>query len=152
MFGNRADGIEVNRPEGFTVTRNSIADNGGLGIDLVGGRTDPSGVTRNSKGGPNFPQLRGATDQGGATAVEGHVDAADPASITVELFASDAADPSGFGEGQTFVGTTTPDARGRFTATLPGGLAGKWLTATARYASGTTSEFSEAVLVPVPNT
>ncbi|MGH3093854.1 MAG: Ig-like domain-containing protein, partial [Gaiellaceae bacterium] len=61
-----------------------------------------------------------------------------------------APDPSGHGEGETFVGTATPDAKGRFTATLPTGLAGQWITATATDSAGNTSEFSEAVLVSVP--
>ena len=48
------------------------------------------------------------------------------------------------------MGSATPDAKGRFSATLPVGLAGQWLTATATYSTGDTSKFSEAVLVGVP--
>ena len=32
--------------------------------------------------------------------------------------------------------------RGRFTVSLEGGLAGQWLTGTATYSAGNTSEFS----------
>jgi hypothetical protein len=63
-----------------------------------------------------------------------------------------APDVSGHGEGEMFVGTATPDAKGRFTVTLPAGLAGQWITATATDSAGNTSEFSEAVLVGVPKT
>lgn len=147
----------------LTITRNSIANNGALGIDLLGGKEDPAGspgggVTRNdpkdrdtgANGLLNYPEKLRATDDGMATTVEGRVTSVDPQSITVELFASHAPDPSGFGEGETFVGTATADAKGRFTATLPAGLAGQWLTATSTDSLGNTSEFSEAVQVTVP--
>jgi hypothetical protein len=49
---------------------------------------------------------------GTATVVEGRIDFSDPQSLTIELFTNAAADPSGHGEGETFVGTATPDARG----------------------------------------
>ncbi|MGH3029319.1 MAG: right-handed parallel beta-helix repeat-containing protein [Gaiellaceae bacterium] len=147
---NGAAGIVNGGAAGFTISHNVIADNEGLGINLLGGREDEFGVTRNSKGGPNFPEIRGATDDGSATVVEGMVDYADPQSVTVELFANDAPDPSGHGEGQELVGTATPDAKGRFTVSLPAGLAGRYITATATGSTGTTSEFSEAVQVGAP--
>ena len=147
----------------LTITRNSIANNGALGIDLLGGKEDPAGspgggVTRNdaqdrdegANGLLNYPERLSAVDDGTATTVEGRITSPDPQSITVELFANDAPDPSGFGEGETFLGTATADAKGRFTATLPAGLAGQWLTATSTDALGNTSEFSEAVQVAVP--
>jgi parallel beta-helix repeat protein len=142
----------------FTVTRNSIVDNSGLGIDLVGGKEDATGVTRNDaqdrdtggNGLINYPERLTATDDGTSTAVEGRITSPDPQSVTVELFVNDAPDPSGFGEGQTFLATAISDAKGRFTATLPSGLAGRWLTATATDSAGNTSEFSETVLVGSP--
>jgi parallel beta-helix repeat protein len=148
----------------LTFTRNSIANNGALGIDLLGGKEDPAGspgggVTRNdsahdrdtgANGLLNYPERLMATDDGTATAVEGRVDVPDPQSLMIELFANEAPDPSGFGEGETFLATATPDAKGRFTATLPAGLAGQWLTATSTDTLGNTSEFSEASQVTVP--
>jgi parallel beta-helix repeat protein len=148
----------------LTFTRNSIANNGALGIDLLGGKEDPAGspgggVTRNdnahdgdtgANGLLNYPERLMATDDGTATTVEGRVDVPDPQSLTIELFANEAPDPSGFGEGETFLATATPDAKGRFTATLPAGLAGQWLTATSTDTLGNTSEFSEAAQVTVP--
>jgi hypothetical protein len=72
--------------------------------------------------------------------------------FTVELFANTAADPSDFGEGQTFLGAVTvvirPNCHGSFTVTLPIGVGGnKVLTATATDAEGNTSEFSRAIEV-----
>ena len=161
ITGNGFGGIVVTGgvfTEGFTISRNVISGNDGLGIDLVGGKEDANGVTRNDAqdrddGGNdlmNFPERLLAEDDGTATVVEGRITFPDPQSVTIELFANEAPDASGHGEGETFVGTATPDAKGRFTATLPAGLAGQWITATATDAAGNTSEFSEAVLVGAP--
>ena len=158
ITGNGGHGVRVDAADRFTITQNVTAGNAGLAIDLSGGRQDAFGVTRNDSKDRdvganqrlNFPERLMATDDGTATVVEGRVDFPDPQSLTIELFANEAPDPSGFGEGETFVGTATPDAKGRFTATLPAGLAGQWITATATDSAGNTSEFSEAVLVGVP--
>jgi hypothetical protein len=107
-------------------------------------------ATRGPTGSSTTRERLRATNDGTATTVEGRITSADPQSITVELYASAAPDPSGFGEGETFLGTATADAKGRFIATLPSGLAGQWLTATSTDAAGNTSEFSEAVQVAVP--
>lgn len=161
ITGNGLGGIVITGgvfTDGFTISRNVISGNDGLGINLVGGKEDSFGVTRNDSHDPddggndllNYPFRLMAADDGTATVVEGRVDFPDPQSLTIELFANEAPDPSGHGEGETFVGTATPDAKGRFTATLPAGLAGQWITTTATDAAGNTSEFSEAVLVGVP--
>jgi hypothetical protein len=65
----------------------------------------------------------------------------------VEFFANAAPDPSGFGEGQTFLGfaNVTTDASGHFggTANVAGAVpAGQKVTATATDPAGNTSEFS----------
>ena len=158
ITGNGASGVRVDAADRFTITRNAIAGNAGLGIDLSGGRQDDFGVTRNDANDRdeganqrlNFPHRLMATDDGTATVLEGRIDFPDPQALTIELFANAAPDASGHGEGETFVGTATPEANGRFTATLPAGLAGQWLTATTTDPAGNTSEFSEAVQVAVP--
>src|SRR5918996_5034763 len=161
ITGNGFGGIVVTGgvfTEGFTISRNVISGNDGLGIDLVGGKEDANGVTRNDAqdrddGGNdlmNYPDRLMATDDGAAAVLEGRIDFPDAQSVTIQLFANEAPDASGHGEGETFVGTATPDAKGRFMATLPAGLAGQWITATATDSVGNTSEFSEAALVGVP--
>lgn len=156
ITGNGSRGIAVAAGDRFTISRNTITDNARLGIDLGSGKPDQFGVSRNDsasdtdRGGNqvlNFPERLIAADSGTATTVEGRVAARDPRSLTIELFASGAPDPSGHGEGETFLATATADARGRFTATLPSGLAGQWLTATSTDVDGNTSEFSQAVQV-----
>jgi hypothetical protein len=69
---------------------------------------------------------------------------------TIEFFASPAGDPSGFGEGQYFVGSIP--AAASFTAHLavvvPAGYA---IAATATDSIGNTSEFSATTVVPPPS-
>ncbi|HZY85143.1 MAG TPA: hypothetical protein VFE78_09955, partial [Gemmataceae bacterium] len=65
----------------------------------------------------------------------------------VEFFANAAADPSGFGEGQTFLGaaTVSTDTNGHAAAMahVPGAVtAGQKVAATATDPAGNTSEFS----------
>jgi parallel beta-helix repeat protein len=158
ITANAQAGILVGSADRFTITRNTISGNSRLGIDLEGGSEDEFGVTRNDSGDRdtganqqlNVPFRLIAVNHGTATVVEGRVESPDPQSLTIELFVSDARDPSGFGEGERFAGTATPDARGQFRATLPAGLAGTWITATASDSTGNTSEFSEAVLLGAP--
>jgi hypothetical protein len=149
-FGIAVEGFVRTNPMGITISGNAIFANGGLGIDLGN-----DGVTPNDRGdgdtGPNgllnFPRLTAATDDGTITTVIGAMDTPNPETVAIELYSNDTADTSGFGEGQVFEGTATPDAHGRFTATLPAGLQGRFITATATDASGNTSEFSPAIAV-----
>ena len=156
ITGNGSDGVMVFGFPGassqghYTISRNVIFANGGLGIDLgIDGVTKNDGQDKD--GGPNdglnFPEFKHATDNGTTTEVDGRVPTPDPQSVTIEIFVNDAPDPSGYGEGQTFVTTATADAKGRFTASLPGGLAGKYLTATSTDPAGNTSEVSQAIEV-----
>lgn len=158
---NLADGIGVNGSAGVgvtgvTISRNAIFANGELGINLSTGFSGyPATVTLNDPGdldeGPNnlqnFPVLASAVDNGIGTTVTGAVDVASSGAVTIELYANDTMDPSGFGEGQTFVGAVTTSPAGDFVANLPAGLAGKNVTATATDAEGNTSEFSAGIAV-----
>lgn len=158
---NLGDAIAVNSsagagPTGVTVSRNAIFANGELGMNLATGFSGyPATVTLNDAGdldgGPNnlqnFPVLLSAVDNGNTTMVSGTVDMAQPALATIEIFANDTLDPSGFGEGQSFVGTAKPSVTGQFAVNLMPGLAAQYLTATATDAAGNTSEFSAGLLV-----
>jgi hypothetical protein len=74
---------------------------------------------------------------------------------TIEFFVSRAADPSGFGEGELYLGSTTlaTDSSGNanFSVSLPAGnpfgdgTASGYFTATATDPGGSTSEFSQAL-------
>jgi len=150
--------------QGNLIRGNSIHSNGGLAIDLIPPPfppTDaPSTPTPNDPcdgdaGGnllQNFPDLTRAEIAGGSTVIEGVLDSAPGATYTVELFANAAADPSGFGEAETPLGTVTvttgASCLGSFSFVHPAPLAaGSFVTATATDAAGNTSELSPPVQV-----
>ncbi len=153
---NALNGVVVDSSvTGARIQRDSIHSNSGLGIDL-----GYDGVTLNDPGDgdsgannlQNFPQLSLAASSGGSTAILGTLNSTPDTTFTVELFSSAVADPSGFGEGETFLGstsvTTDPSGNSSFTATLPVSVAvGHFLTATATDLAGNTSEFSQAEAV-----
>lgn len=147
---NGGDGILVGDGIGNAVLGNSTYANRELGIDL-----GPGGVTPNdaldADGGPNrlqnFPVITSTTGSGGTTTVSETLDSAPGAQYRVEFFANAELDPSGHGEGQTFLASTdvTTDAGGHvfFSVAVPAS-AGTLVSATATDASGNTSEFSNA--------
>ena len=135
---------------------NSIFSNGKLGIDL-----GDDGVTPNSPGsphmGPNllqsFPVITSVTISRGGTLITGTFNSDPNSSFTVQFFANSAADPSGFGQGRTFLGETTvptnASGNGMFSVTVNPPPAGDTvLTATATDPNGNTSEFSQVFVPP----
>ncbi|HEY70996.1 MAG TPA: CSLREA domain-containing protein [Anaerolineae bacterium] len=124
-------------PERITLNRNSIHDNGELGVDL-----SPDGVTANDPGdadaGPNtllnFPVFNQVT----TTSATGTA----CADCRVEAFLADG-DPSGHGEGMTFVGEAFADASGNFVVPLDVNLVSNCdlITARATDPLGNSSEF-----------
>jgi hypothetical protein len=162
-----------NHTSGNSIEGNAIYGNAGLGIDLASSFWDSTGeltgtaesifntptwlaeAVNDSQGhaGPNnfqdFPVLASAVSSGTDTSVTGTFsEAAEPnAVITLDFYANPVADPSGYGQGQTYLGetTVTTDANGNvtFIADLAvGNLAGQWITATATDPGGSTSEFA----------
>lgn len=134
---------------------NAIFANGDLGIDLgADGRTpnDPGDGDPGANDRQNTPALGSATTYANTstTTVVGALASRPGGTYRVELFASAAADPSGYGEGERFVGAVevTTDAGGdaAFTVELSAPVEpGLSVTATATDADGNTSEFSGAV-------
>ena len=150
----------------------------GLGIDLIKATdTDspPDGLPNNftdlgpppndpsdSDTGPNslinFPVLNSVEQNGTTASINFNLDAADGENnqYRVEFFSNDTPDSSGYGEGQTFLGSATVTNGNNQTATLtlPSGtnLAGKSISATTTALNsattsgfGSTSEFSQIV-------
>ena len=150
ISGNTSWGIGVGDAAaiGNAMRGNSIYSNGGLGIDL-----NCDGVTPNHVGsatGPNnlqnFPVLSDVV-VGTQTKVGGSLNSLPNATYTLDFYANAAADPSGYGQGQRYLGSTsvTTDAAGNatFSVTLPSATAsGEWISVTATDAGGNTSEFS----------
>lgn len=155
IASNTGDGVLVLSGTGNLVTRNSIHSNGGLGIDLA-----PDGATPNDTGDPdtgantlqNRPVITAAAASGSSSVVQGTLNSTPSSTFTIELFSNTACDPSGFGEGQTFVGqtTVTTDASGNasFSVTVPVNVTtNQSITATATGPGNNTSEFSNCVTI-----
>ncbi len=158
---NGGDGVLVGyyNTTGVAILGNSIYANTNFGIDLWG-----DGVTPNDLGdgdvGPNtlqnFPvlgfPLRGATQ----TFLSGTLNSATNGVFRIELFDNATNDPSGYGQGQAYLGfvNVTNDANGNsgFAFTNPAALPlTHYITATATDTNGNTSEFSYARRVALPN-
>ena len=155
-------GIHVfdNTTFGNDFNANSIFSNNQLGINLEGGSQNGFGVTVNDSGdgdnGPNklqnYPVLTSANSQ---AVIQGSLNSVANKAYRIDFYSSPAADPSGFGEGQTWIGsvnvTTNASGNATFNQDFPGSLTpGSVVTATATGtgtgASGT-SEFSAAITV-----
>ena len=135
---------------GNSIYANADAFDNALGVDL-----GFDGATENDAGdgdeGPNnlhnHPELTSAVSDSGSTVVSGSLDTV-AGTHRVELFSSPACDPSGNGEGKTFLGfeDVLVDGDTEFTATLSVEVAiGHVVTATATAPDGSTSELSPCV-------
>jgi parallel beta-helix repeat protein len=135
---------------------NVINGNGQLGIDLGGdGVTPNDNVSFDPDTGPNllqnYPLITSATSLGNITAIKGSLKSKSQEIYVVEFFSSVDKDASGYGEGQTPIGSiqVVTDLLGgaSFSTAFPVDTVGKQITATATEAgTHNTSEFSQAVL------
>lgn len=166
IANNRGAGMEVvgAASRSNRVHRNAFYDNGGLGVDL-----GADGVTANDAGdaddGPNrltnrpdacvFVDSRTVPSR---LVLEGQLDNDASTGSVVEIFQNDRFDPSGQGEGRTFLlelattGTgyfTHPDLRA--TGALPAALPDVRLTAIATDGAGNSSEHATVVMVTTVN-
>jgi hypothetical protein len=164
-LGNGLGGVQINASSNTiggtdASAGNTIAFNSGPGVDVFGGTGN--GVLGNAifantalgillSPGANqmqmAPDLTEATAAGGSTTVGGTLQSAPNTTFRVEVFINVTPDPSGFGQGQTFLGFTsaTTDASGNasFTATFQTPVSlGSLLSATATDPGNNTSEFS----------
>ena len=95
----------------------------------------------------NFPVLATAVTSAGSTTIDGSLNSTPSTMFLVEFFSNSVCDPSGFGEGESFLGSgtviTDGSGNGSFSETLPtGATPGQFVTATATDLDGNTSEFS----------
>ncbi|HWB10980.1 MAG TPA: Calx-beta domain-containing protein [Pirellulales bacterium] len=151
---NAGPGVDVLQGSGNLIEANSIFANQDLGIDLGG-----DGVTPNDPGDTdglqNYPVLMSAASYGGRTFISGALTSAPDSFYTVDFYASNAADPSGFGQGQFFLGSISVDTddsgQASFDANVAAPVAvGSFITATASL-GGNTSEFSAALKLTPTN-
>jgi hypothetical protein len=153
--------IAFNVQNGVTVTgssanvfisRNSIYNNGQLGIDL-----GSNGITLNddddTDSGPNqlqnFPLVATATLVGDDIAITGTMRSTPNATFYIEFFGNRSADGAQFREGELFLGsrvvTTGGGGSTRFDLKLPARSGVRFVSATATNANGGTSEFAAPV-------
>jgi hypothetical protein len=151
---------------GVSILGNSIFGNTNIGISLgfyiVNNNFAP---LPNTPGGPhtgandlqNYPALSAAY-AGGASTIIGTLNSNSNATFRVEFFANPAPDPSGFGQGRSYLGFTnvTTDSNGNasINVAVPAATSpGEWVSATATAPDGSTSEFSQDVEVTkIPTT
>ena len=140
-------------PAGVSILVNELFANSGLGIDLgaAGSLPNDSGDGDGGpNGGQNFPLLTAASAADGKSAFHGSVDAAPKTRYDFNLYASNACDPSGHGEGgrQVAGGFVNTDADGHGFLGFEGPssfAAGDVLSATLTGPDGSTSEFSPCI-------
>lgn len=153
------------------ISRNSIFDNGKLGIDLHGKDDPPGGgiVTLNDPGDAdaeendpfapvsggnrlqNFPVLLGVSRE--AQTVSGVLNSKPEKTYFLEFFTNPTCDASGYGEGRDFIGETTVYTGVTDTITFNAHVTGElpegyFVTATATDMHNNTSEFSLCLEIP----
>ncbi len=170
---NALDGISApSTASDISILGNQIYSNTGLGIDLVGGTEDGAGVTANDAGDAdtganglqNYPVLTAVNTTGSSVSITGSLNSTASTTFRIEFYASAAADGSGYGEAERYLGyaTVTTDGSGNCTMNLTESWAvasGEYVTATATVitdagqvgvddalAYGNTSEFSQNVV------
>ena len=143
---NGSDGLAINGPfaSPIQIRSNSFSDNGGLGIDNPADGVTPNDVPDTYP--QNFPVITFVSYDSGTdtSTIQGTLTSAASTSFAIEVFSNTASDPSGFGEGETYRGTTTcftdTAGNGSWSVIVPGGASR--LTTTATGATSGTSEFS----------
>jgi parallel beta-helix repeat protein len=131
---------------GNTIRQDSIHSNGGLGIDLADDGVTPNdrgdlllGVFPDTDAGPNtlqnFPEISNV-QPGVDTRISGILRSTPGASFVVDFYSSTNADPTGFGEGDRWLGSETVVANSEGVAPINATLfvttfGGQFVTATA---------------------
>jgi len=154
---NTGDGVNVSYTSfSNRISQNSIYSNTALGITLTGTGVplandagDPD--TNAGNDGQNYPVITSSSVVAGTASVSGTINSNASVSLHLEFFANAACNPSGNGEGQTFIGATDvgTDASGNasfgplvFSGVPPGQAV---ITSTATSTTGDTSEFSQCL-------
>ncbi|HNU09217.1 MAG TPA: carboxypeptidase-like regulatory domain-containing protein, partial [Pyrinomonadaceae bacterium] len=153
LIAFNGSGVRVSAT-GNPVRGNSIHSNTGLGVDLT-----PAGVNSNdfcdldsgANLGQNFPVIENAVLSGSTTEISGYLATGSPMTqnYTIDFYSSPSPGSTGYGEGMTYLGSTTLSipstcAANAFNVVLSVQIpAGSAISATATDAAGNTSEFSQ---------
>ena len=156
IFANVGDGVSiVEQATENNFNNNSIYGNGDLGIDLNNDGVTANDNCDNDFGGnrlQNYPNIATVTAVGNSVRINGNLNTAVGNGYLLSFYANQAADFSGFGEGEQFIGSMTLNIPGgcqaNFTITLPRTLANaRCISATATDSIGNTSEFSRCISI-----
>ncbi|HXD32299.1 MAG TPA: carboxypeptidase regulatory-like domain-containing protein [Pyrinomonadaceae bacterium] len=133
---NGGDGIAVNASCYNLIQSNSIFSNGGLGIRV----TSPGPLSP-------APILTAAQYAAGTLRIDGTAAGAGNSNLEVQFFSNNECDPSGAGEGQTFLGSQSVTTNSSGIATISAVLSvpvapGSFITATSTDVNSNTSVFS----------
>jgi len=150
--GNFFAGVSINSSTGDSILGNSIFSNTGLGINLGANNTvEPNDLGDADTGAntlQNYPVLTSVTNGGGQTNIVGTLNSVANKTYRLEFFANNSVDPTGYGEGQTFLTAMDVSTNGGGDASFNFNVAqlapGQHVTATATDPAGNTSEFSGA--------
>jgi hypothetical protein len=154
---NGRQGVCIFSGTGNSILSNSIHSNGRIGIDLISGgvtTNDPCDTDTGANNLQNAPELGLLSASGGACTIEVKIDSAPGTAYRIEFFSSAACDPTGSGEGQTLIASTSVSTGGSCLVTFnaifgPGVVPpGHFVTATMTDPAGNTSEFSNCVMMP----
>jgi CSLREA domain-containing protein len=156
---NGGDGVYIITGAGNAILSNRIHSNAGLGIDLDAnfpnandlGDTDTGPNNRQ-----NYPVLAKLSTENGNTILSGTLNSLPNRAVTLQFFVNSTYDPTGFGEGETYLGSSDvlTDASGNasFQFTATGTYPGQFFAATATMtATGDTSEFSAVFAGELPS-
>ena len=112
---------------GWAILGNSIHDNTRLGITLGGRCNDQTAVPTindhcdtdtGSNDLQNYPVITSASFGGGMVTLSGTLDSVPNTGFRIEFFSNTEGDPSGFGQGKTFLGSTIVTTNGSCSASF----------------------------------
>ncbi|MBV9867192.1 MAG: right-handed parallel beta-helix repeat-containing protein [Abitibacteriaceae bacterium] len=163
VANNAQEGVFVVDGVSNSILGNSIFANGGLGINLGGGPplpNDAGDVDTGPNNLQNYPVFDSAitTVANNTTTVKGTLNSTPNTPFRIEFYSNTAADASGFGEGQSLLGSQTVATDGSGNATITATFAtsvlppGRFLSATATDPNNNTSEFSADIKAIVDTT
>ncbi|CBN56821.1 beta strand repeat-containing protein [Kamptonema sp. PCC 6506] len=157
IANNGAAGVNIPVGTGNSIQGNSISDNVDLGITLTNSNQPKANNDFiGGNDGQNYPNLLSAFLGSNNTVITGELTAAANTSFRIEFFANNAADPSGNGEGETFLGFTNVNTdnagNANISFTHPALLTSQYIAATAtnldlNTGTNNTSEFSNSLPV-----
>ena len=156
VFGNGCHGVSVvgDISTGNLISNNYISGNGdiaiNLGLDWVTSN-DPGDIDTGPNNLQNFPVLQEAKIKGTKTKIKGTIDTQNPENVLIELYSVSVPHSSGYGGGETLIGTSYPNPNGHFKVDLPLLAVGTYVTAIAIDELNNTSEFSAALEVTNSN-